>query len=84
MKILFTPAARHGCTRTLLLSCSLIGITGASIHAQAQTQIAQDRARLGNSTPLIQQIDPATVRDSERAQADTEEQAAVAAGGEDR
>nr|WP_082071204.1 carbohydrate porin [Komagataeibacter xylinus] len=53
--------------------------------AQApQTQIEEDRARLGNSTPLIQQIDPATVRDSERAQADMEQQAAVAAGGEDK
>ncbi|MBE7728572.1 carbohydrate porin, partial [Komagataeibacter sp. FXV3] len=56
----------------------------ATGFAQVQTQIEEDRARLGNSTPLIQQIDPATVRDSERAQADTEEQAAVAAGGEDR
>ncbi|WP_019092245.1 carbohydrate porin, partial [Komagataeibacter europaeus] len=84
MKFLITRAARHGRTRALLLSCGLIGITEAGTHAQAQTQIAQDRARLGNSTPLIQQIDPATVRDSERAQADTEEKAAVAAGGEDR
>ncbi|ARW17243.1 carbohydrate porin [Komagataeibacter europaeus] len=84
MKFLFARAARHGRTRALLFSCGLIGITEAGAHAQAQTQIAQDRARLGNSTPLIQQIDPATVRDSERAQADTEEKAAVAAGGEDR
>ncbi|MBL7235743.1 MAG: carbohydrate porin, partial [Komagataeibacter hansenii] len=44
--------------------------------AFAQTQIEEDRARLGNSTPLVQQIDPATVRDSERAQADAEEKAA--------
>ncbi|MFT8818693.1 MAG: hypothetical protein ABF826_11805, partial [Komagataeibacter saccharivorans] len=27
--------------------------------AFAQTQIEEDRARLGNSTPLVQQIDPA-------------------------
>ncbi|AHI25237.1 porin B carbohydrate-selective OprB [Komagataeibacter xylinus E25] len=48
----------------------------AAGFAQVQTQIEEDRARLGNSTPLVQQIDPATVRDSERAQADAEEKAA--------
>ncbi|GCE80467.1 carbohydrate-selective porin B [Komagataeibacter diospyri] len=54
-------------------------------YAQSpQTQIEEDRARLGNSTPLIQQIDPATVRDSERATADAEEKAAVAAGDGDK
>ncbi|MCK9819904.1 carbohydrate porin [Komagataeibacter oboediens] len=56
-----------------LLSCGLIGTFGSYAHAQVQTQIAQDRVRLGNSTPLIQQIDPATVRDSERAQADAQQ-----------
>ncbi|AHI24166.1 porin [Komagataeibacter xylinus] len=84
MEFLFPRAARHGCTPILLLACGLIGITGTCAHAQVQTQIAQDRARLGNSTPLIQQIDPATVRDSERAQADAEEKAASAKGGDDR
>ncbi|MCE2565155.1 carbohydrate porin [Komagataeibacter sp. FNDCF1] len=50
-------------------------------HAQVpRTQIADGRARLGNSTPLIQQIDPATVRESQRAQADAQEKTA----GEDR
>nr|WP_240161392.1 carbohydrate porin [Gluconacetobacter azotocaptans] len=39
----------------------------AAGFAQPQTQIAQDRARLGNSTPLLNQTDPATVRDSEQA-----------------
>ncbi|MGD7070315.1 carbohydrate porin, partial [Acetobacter sp. AAB5] len=35
-----------------------------------ETQIEQDRRRLGNSGPLIEQIDPATVRDSQRASED--------------
>ncbi|MBV1831523.1 carbohydrate porin [Komagataeibacter sp. AV436] len=60
----------------LLLSGALGGACCTAAHAQVQTQIAQDRARLGNSTPLIQQIDPATVRDSERATAEAEEKAA--------
>ncbi|GAB6968703.1 carbohydrate porin [Komagataeibacter kakiaceti JCM 25156] len=42
----------------------------------AQTQIEEDRARLGNSTPLLNETDPATLRDSERAQADKEEKEA--------
>ncbi|WP_241503168.1 carbohydrate porin, partial [Komagataeibacter melaceti] len=45
-------------------------------HAQAPTQIEEDRARLGNSTPLLNETDPATLRDSERAQADAQEKAA--------
>ncbi|PYD55832.1 hypothetical protein CFR75_14400, partial [Komagataeibacter xylinus] len=59
----------------LLLSGALSGAYCTAAHAQIQTQIAQDRARLGNSTPLIVQIDPATVRDSERATAEAEEKA---------
>ncbi|WP_415551428.1 carbohydrate porin [Komagataeibacter rhaeticus] len=75
MKIPDPPPPRWtALSRLLFLSCMLIGPCGATTaHAQVpRTQIADDRARLGNSTPLIQQIDPATVRDSERAQADAQ------------
>ncbi|WP_373319637.1 carbohydrate porin [Gluconacetobacter johannae] len=44
-------------------------------QSQPQTQVAEDRARLGNSTPLLNQTDPATVRDSERARHDAQQKA---------
>ncbi|WP_241503051.1 carbohydrate porin, partial [Komagataeibacter melaceti] len=58
----------------------MAGNFGGSAHAQApRTQLADDQARLGNSGPLIAQIDPTTVRDSVRANAD----AAAAASPDD-
>ncbi|MCE2578050.1 carbohydrate porin [Komagataeibacter sp. FNDCR1] len=65
--------------RMLFINSALVGSFFAYSNACAQapqTQIAQDRVRLGNSTPLIEQIDPASVRDSQRAQAETAEKAA--------
>ncbi|PYD75637.1 carbohydrate porin [Novacetimonas pomaceti] len=54
----------------LAAACVLVP-PGMSAHAQVpRTQVAQGRARLGNSTPLISQIDPATVHDSTTAPAE--------------
>ncbi|AZV38906.1 carbohydrate porin [Komagataeibacter xylinus] len=75
MKLHILLPRRQPLSRMLLLSGALSGAYCTAAHAQIQTQIAQDRARLGNSTPLIVQIDPATVRDSERATAEAEEKA---------
>ncbi|MFT9253894.1 MAG: carbohydrate porin, partial [Acetobacter okinawensis] len=48
------------------LALSLLSTT-ASFAQNAETQLEQDRRRLGNSGPLVSEIDPATVRDSMRA-----------------
>ncbi|MGD7070934.1 carbohydrate porin, partial [Acetobacter sp. AAB5] len=53
----------------LLLAGGVLGNLPALAHGE-ETQIEQDRRRLGNSGPLIEQIDPATVRDSQRASED--------------
>ncbi|MCP1214135.1 carbohydrate porin, partial [Acetobacter okinawensis] len=56
----------------MALLCQSIGLAGAlvptaSFAQNAETQLEQDRRRLGNSGPLVSEIDPATVRDSMRA-----------------
>ncbi|AOW47575.1 porin [Acetobacter ascendens] len=48
------------------LCATIVTTTPALAHSE-ETQAEQDRRRLGNSGPLIEQIDPATVRDSQRA-----------------
>ncbi|MBY4639900.1 carbohydrate porin [Gluconacetobacter entanii] len=74
-----SPCVTRRSARVLFTNSILVGSLFAysAAYAQApQTQIEEDRARLGNSTPLVEQIDPATIRDSERAQADAAEKAA--------
>ncbi|MCP1240965.1 MULTISPECIES: carbohydrate porin, partial [Acetobacter] len=39
----------------------------AAFAQNAETQLEQDRRRMGNSGPLVSEVDPATVRDSMRA-----------------
>ncbi|AKR48034.1 MULTISPECIES: carbohydrate porin [Acetobacter] len=60
----------HRYNRTFLkffcLCATILTTTPVLAHAE-ETQVEQDRRRLGNSGPLIEQIDPATVRDSQRA-----------------
>lgn len=78
-----SPCVSRRRVRAFFVNCMLASSVVAYSHAYAQapqTQIEEDRARLGNSTPLVEQIDPATVRDSQRAQADAQEKAA----GDDR
>jgi len=79
MTFLDSPGVTRRSARVLFINSTLVGSLFAysAAYAQApQTQIEEDRARLGNSTPLVEQIDPATIRDSERAQADAAEKAA--------
>ncbi|MFT9068549.1 MAG: carbohydrate porin, partial [Acetobacter syzygii] len=63
----------HGLRWRVALLCqsmSIAGVllSGTSAFAQnAETQLEQDRRRLGNSGPLVSEVDPATVRDSMRA-----------------
>ncbi|MGY6770291.1 carbohydrate porin [Komagataeibacter sp. NFXK3] len=73
----FSPSSltRHRLRAGSCLVCFGL-VLPATGFAQVQTQIEEDRARLGNSTPLVEQIDPVTVRDSERATAEAEEKAA--------
>lgn len=50
------------------MSIAGVLLSGTSAFAQnAETQLEQDRRRLGNSGPLVSEVDPATVRDSMRA-----------------
>ncbi|PEN23628.1 carbohydrate porin, partial [Acetobacter fabarum] len=56
----------------LALLCQSVGVAGVLLPAaafaqNAETQLEQDRRRLGNSGPLVSEVDPATVRDSMRA-----------------
>ncbi len=56
----------------LALLCQSVSVAGillspAAFAQNAETQLEQDRRRLGNSGPLVSEVDPATVRDSMRA-----------------
>ena len=56
----------------LALLCQSVTVAGvilptAALAQNAETQLEQDRRRLGNSGPLVSEVDPATVRDSMRA-----------------
>ncbi|MDE7548833.1 carbohydrate porin, partial [Acetobacter fabarum] len=56
----------------LALLCQSVSVAGvllpaASFAQNAETQLEQDRRRMGNSGPLVSEVDPATVRDSMRA-----------------
>jgi porin len=57
---------------SLALLCQSVSIAGvllptAAFAQNAETQLEQDRRRMGNSGPLVSEVDPATVRDSMRA-----------------
>ncbi|TQL16613.1 OprB family porin [Zymomonas mobilis] len=58
--------SKTDCLRSCLLLASSFFIlpTNSAAAAQPDTQIQRDSAKLGNSTPLVSQIDPAAARDS--------------------
>ncbi|MCP1242757.1 carbohydrate porin, partial [Acetobacter lambici] len=50
----------------LALLCQSVSVAGvilptAALAQNAETQLEQDRRRLGNSGPLVSEVDPATV-----------------------
>ncbi|MFH7811934.1 carbohydrate porin, partial [Acetobacter lovaniensis] len=65
------PGNRHknrAFSKTVFVSLTLSLLSSTAAFAQnAETQLEQDRRRLGNSGPLVSEVDPATVRDSMRA-----------------
>ncbi|MCP1239616.1 hypothetical protein NKW44_07895, partial [Acetobacter lovaniensis] len=59
------PGNRHknrAFSKTVFVSLTLSLLSSTAAFAQnAETQLEQDRRRMGNSGPLVSEVDPATV-----------------------
>ncbi|CEF53598.1 carbohydrate-selective porin OprB [Acetobacter ghanensis] len=66
-----TPLSQHkknkAFSKTIFVSVALSLLSSTAFAQNAETQLEQDRRRMGNSGPLVSEVDPATVRDSMRA-----------------